>query len=213
MTADATSTAPRARTPATGPGRTRPIGIDPTAETILDAARDAILHFGIRRMTLTDVARRAGVSRMTLYRRYPSVDAVLRDLMTREFAGLISDDAAGRGVRDVREAIVSRLAVGAAALRSHPLFRKVVEAEPELLMPYVLGQMGSTQNAAAALLRAEIERGQVEGSVRPGDPALLAQTVLLVAQSWVLSAHLAPDVAEEALLGELPRILHGALAP
>jgi AcrR family transcriptional regulator len=32
-------------------------------DTILDAARDCILAVGVRRTTMTDVARRAGVSR------------------------------------------------------------------------------------------------------------------------------------------------------
>jgi AcrR family transcriptional regulator len=42
---------------------------DATTEAILDATRASVLDFGIRRTTLTDVARRAGVSRMTVYRR------------------------------------------------------------------------------------------------------------------------------------------------
>ena len=36
---------------------------------VLDAVRDCVLAVGVRRTTLTDVARRAGVSRMTLYRK------------------------------------------------------------------------------------------------------------------------------------------------
>ena len=73
---------------------------DATTEAILDATRASVLDFGIRRTTLTDVARRAGVSRMTVYRRYPDVDAVLRDLMTREFgaamAAIVGDLGGGR---------------------------------------------------------------------------------------------------------------------
>ena len=36
---------------------------------VLDAARACVLDVGVRRTTLSDVARRAGVSRMSLYRR------------------------------------------------------------------------------------------------------------------------------------------------
>lgn len=43
---------------------------DETASTILDAARAAILDFGVRRITLSDIAARAGVSRMTVYNRF-----------------------------------------------------------------------------------------------------------------------------------------------
>nr|MDT0664439.1 helix-turn-helix domain-containing protein [Micromonospora sp. DSM 115978] len=40
---------------------------------MLDAAEASLLAVGVRRTTLTDVARRAGVSRMTLYRRWPDL--------------------------------------------------------------------------------------------------------------------------------------------
>ena len=62
-------------------------------QTALDAARECVLAVGVRRTTVTDVARRAGVSRMTLYRRYPDLEAVLAALMTREFGRLIGQAA------------------------------------------------------------------------------------------------------------------------
>src|SRR5918992_4746199 len=58
-------------------------------DAALDAARDCVLAVGVRRTTLTDVARRAGLSRMTLYRRWPDVRSLVADLMTREFVGLV----------------------------------------------------------------------------------------------------------------------------
>ena len=38
-------------------------------DPVLDSARACVLAVGVRRTTMTDIARRAGVSRMTLYRR------------------------------------------------------------------------------------------------------------------------------------------------
>jgi len=46
-------------------------------EGILTATRDTVLAVGVRRTTLTDVARRAGVSRMTLYRLVPDVTTLV----------------------------------------------------------------------------------------------------------------------------------------
>jgi len=56
----------------------------------LDAARACILDVGWRRTTLTEVARRAGVSRMTIYRAWPDMPAVLADLMTREWGEVVA---------------------------------------------------------------------------------------------------------------------------
>src|SRR5919109_3205356 len=61
---------------------------------LLDAARACVLAVGVRRTTLTDVARRAGVSRMTLYRRFPDLEGVLSAMMTREFGRLVAVAAA-----------------------------------------------------------------------------------------------------------------------
>ena len=57
---------------------------------VLDAARACILDVGWRRTTLTEVARRAGVSRMTIYRTWPDMAAVLSDLMTREWGEVVA---------------------------------------------------------------------------------------------------------------------------
>src|SRR3954465_7421866 len=63
----------------------------PIPTEVLEATRAAVLAVGVRRTTLTDVARRAGVSRMTLYRLVPDVTTLILEGMTREFAALMAD--------------------------------------------------------------------------------------------------------------------------
>src|SRR3954466_14928621 len=60
-------------------------------QQILDATRASVLAVDVRRTTLTDVARRADVSRMTLYRLVPDVTTLILEVMTREFAALIAE--------------------------------------------------------------------------------------------------------------------------
>jgi AcrR family transcriptional regulator len=59
-------------------------------DRLLDAARESILAVGWRRATLTDVARRAGVSRMTVYRRWPAMRTLLGDLLVREWGAVVA---------------------------------------------------------------------------------------------------------------------------
>src|SRR3954449_5882779 len=66
-------------------------GDRPIPPEVLDATRTTVLAVGVRRTTLTDVARRAGVSRMTLYRLVPDVTTLILEVMTREFAALIAE--------------------------------------------------------------------------------------------------------------------------
>jgi AcrR family transcriptional regulator len=186
---------------------------DATTGAILDATRSSVLDFGIRRTTLTDVARRAGVSRMTVYRRYPDVDAVLRDLMTREFGAAMTEVTTRVGGPDGRSRLIARLVATIAAFRASPLMAKVVEAEPELLLPYILDRMGETHRAAIALALTDLTDGQADGSIRAGDPRTIAQVLLLIVQSFILSASIAEDVGEAAQLNELARLLDAGLRP
>lgn len=154
----------------------------------LDAARACILATGWTRTTLTDVARRAGVSRMTIYRTWPDMRTLLADLMTREWGRVVAEVAtAGEDL-----APLDRLTRGVArtvgALRSNDLLGKIVEVDPELLLPYLLQRRGRSQDNILQLLTGLVAEGQADGSVRGGDAALLARSVMLAATGFTLSA-------------------------
>ncbi|MFF9193927.1 TetR/AcrR family transcriptional regulator [Streptomyces sp. NPDC014779] len=189
------------------------------ADPVLDAARDCVLAVGVRRTTLTDVARRAGVSRMTLYRRWPDVRTLVGDLMTREWIAVAAgamppaDDD-----RPERARIVDGLVAGVAAFRAHPLFRKILDVDPELLLPYVLDRRGASQDALLGLLLTALEDGHEDGSVRRVHPDLQARSLLLVVQSFTLSLGTMadrddPELSEAAFLEELRTLLERTLAP
>ncbi|MCK8681478.1 TetR/AcrR family transcriptional regulator [Streptomyces lichenis] len=189
------------------------------ADTVLDAARDCVLAVGVRRTTLTDVARRAGVSRMTLYRRWPDVRTLVGDLMTREWIAVamsvMPEREDGTATRD---RLVDGLVAGVAAFRAHPLFHKILDVDPELLLPYMLDRRGATQDALLGLLTGALAEGHADGSVRPGRPDLQARSLLLVVQSFTLSLRTmadeaAPGLAEADFLDELRTLLERTLAP
>ncbi len=186
---------------------------DPTTDAILDAARVAVRQSGIRRTTLSDIARLAGVSRMTVYRRYPDLPAVIRDLMTREFGVLMDEIDARVDGPDGRSRLVTRAGAAVRALRDHPLLRKLLEADPELLLPYLLGRLGETQRHALELIARDVTEGQADGSIRAGDARLLAFSVLLITQSFLFSAGTAEEVEQDEVLDELATLLDAALRP
>ncbi|MFE1290647.1 TetR/AcrR family transcriptional regulator [Streptomyces sp. NPDC058751] len=188
-------------------------------DPVLDAVRDCVLAVGVRRTTLTDVARRAGVSRMTLYRRWPDVRSLVGDLMTREWI-----DVATRAMPEpdpdepTRTRIVDGLVAGAEGFRAHPLFRKIVDVDPELLLPYVLDRRGASQEALLELLADALEQGHADGSVRIAPTRRQARAVLLVVQSFTLSLRTMtdeddPELTSTAFLDELRTLLERTLTP
>lgn len=53
-------------------------------QRILDAASDLFVHYGYDKSTVSDIARRAGVSKGTIYLHFQSKDALLEGLIIRE---------------------------------------------------------------------------------------------------------------------------------
>nr|WP_145486795.1 MULTISPECIES: TetR/AcrR family transcriptional regulator [Streptomyces] len=192
---------------------------DAESDPILDAVRDCVLAVGVRRTTLADVARRAGVSRMTLYRRWPDLRTLVGDLMTREWIGVATRaiPAPAPGL-DTRTRMVEGLVAGVAVFRAHPLFRKIVDVDPELLLPYVLDRRGASQLALLALLTEGLREGHEDGSVRPAHTERQARALLLTVQSFTLSLRTMtdeddPELDSAAFLGELRTLLERILRP
>lgn len=154
------------------------------ADLALDAAREAILAVGWSRTTLTDVARRAGVSRMTIYRNWPDMRSLLADLMTREWTALVQVDTDGA---DALERLVRSGVATVRAIRGNPLFARIVELDPELLLPYLLERPGRSQSLVVELVADQIRAGQTSGEIRDGDPVLLARSVVLACHGFTLS--------------------------
>ncbi len=161
-----------------------------TEDLALDAAREAILAVGWSRTTLTDIARRAGLSRMTLYRRWPVMNALLADLMTREWAGLVDLDSPST---DHRERLVHGIVGTVRALRANELFTRIIELDPQMVLPYLLERPGRSQELVLSLLEAEISAGQQAGEIRAGDPRLLARSVVLAAHGFTFSTQTMTD--------------------
>jgi AcrR family transcriptional regulator len=182
-------------------------------DVLLDAAKACVLDVGVRRTTLSGVARAAGVSRMTLYRRFPDVRSLLAALMTREFGALLALASSG-GTGTARERLVSATVTGVLALAADPLMRAMLDRDAELLLPYVVERVGGVQRAAERYLRAELRAGHRDGSVRVAQPAAQARALFLVAQAFVLSMRPATGhVSRAALIRELTHLINGALIP
>ena len=182
-------------------------------DAYLDAARDCILDVGWRRTTLTEVARRAGVSRMTIYRTWADMPTLLGDLMTREWAGVVTEHVTedGPAIARITEGIVGTVR----QLRHNELFVRIVELDPELILPYLFSRRGRSQELILAITAQAVVEGQRTGEVRRGNPVAVARALLLAAHGFVLSVHtMVDDEATEAELDdELATLITRTLAP
>src|SRR3954447_8229183 len=184
-------------------------------DAYLDAARDCILDVGWRRTTLTEVARRAGVSRMTIYRTWADMPQLLGDLMTREWAGVVTAQVQAEEARPALDRIVAGISGTVRMLRINELFVRIVELDPELILPYLFTRRGRSQDLILALTADAIAEGQKAREIRKGNPVAMARGLLLATHGFVLSVHTMVDeeATEQELDAELATLLTRSLRP
>ncbi len=183
--------------------------VESTDARIIDAAADCVIAFGVDRVTLAEIARRAGVSRPTVYRRWPDTQAILAALLTTRITNALGEVTVDG---TDREAIVKRMVGMAERLRDDEVIMSVLSSAPALAMVYIAQRMGTSQQILLEVLAGALATAQADGSVRPGDPRQLAAMCLLIVQSAIQSAQMvAPVLDVTALDIELAHSLNGYL--
>lgn len=180
-------------------------------DRILEAAATCVRDFGIERVTLAEIARRAGVSRPTVYRRWPDTQTILAALLTDRVIGTWNETPA---LRSGRKGLVERIVAVATTLRRDDLIRTVLRSAPELAMVYIADRLGTSQQVLIDIVAEEIRDAQRDKSIRRGDPRQLAAMVLLITQSVIQSGQIvAPILDDDAMATQLNHALNGYLSP
>src|SRR5947209_8509840 len=129
------------------------VAADPFSQRILDAAFDQFKTVGVRRSSIDDVARRAKVGRVTVFRRFESKDGLVRALLLREGQRLADEvDAAMAEVDSVEGQIVEGFIRTLRAVQKHPLLTGMLAAEPETLLPLFTTEGAEALAVARAFL-------------------------------------------------------------
>lgn len=178
-----------------------------TRERILDAAFDALEDFGLTRTTVEDVAQRAGLSRQTVYRYFPSKDALIVSLVAREEEQFIS------GVRDAIEGhddLGPSMANGVRFVlrfaREHPLLDRLVSTDPLAFLPYL------TTRGLPVVIRAREAMVDLIAPRAPHLPAEALRGALDAATRAIVSYVLTPsERPDEVVAADLTAMLMATL--
>lgn len=161
-----------------------------TRARILDAALARFERYGLRRSTIEDIARSAGLSRVTIHRHFGTKEVLIQEVVLREGRRFLDDLGTAIAEQDdPAEALADGFAFALERLRSHSLFNRLLEAEPDVLLPYLTGEGGSL----LALARSWVA-GRLAGRVRAGRlPPIDAEGAAEVLARLVLSFLLTPQ--------------------
>jgi TetR/AcrR family transcriptional regulator, repressor for uid operon len=161
---------------------------DATSERILDAALALAAASGLRHLTMDDVARRAGVGRMTVYRRFSDRDGLVEALVIRETRRCL---AALDGAADASQPIADQVAEGfVTSIRlatEHPLLARLTRVEPEVVLDFLNTGPAGAFGAAVAFLSHRLRQSQEAGVLGPHvDVGVTAELLARLAFSFVL---------------------------
>ncbi|MGV7440230.1 TetR/AcrR family transcriptional regulator [Mycobacterium persicum] len=175
---------------------------------ILAAAASCVRDYGVDKVALAEIARRAGVSRPTVYRRWPDTRSIIAALLTSHITDVLGELPLDG---DDREAVVRQVVAVADRLRRDDLIKALMHSD--LARVYITERLGTSQQFLIEGLAARLKVAQRSGSVRAGDPRQLATMVLLIAQSTIQSVDIVnPILDSQALAAELTYSLNGYLA-
>ncbi|MBO9522869.1 MAG: helix-turn-helix transcriptional regulator [Nocardioidaceae bacterium] len=161
---------------------------------ILDAAQRVFEQYGARRANVEDVAKAAGISRSTLYRAYPTKEALLQAVLDREIDEFFDQlDALASGLPP-REAIVECFTAGMALTREIPLLARLVETEPEIITG-----IGGSSNTSVILGSADrvAQTLRRSGATMPDHELhVVSELMLRIAYTYMLNPHGTVDMTD-----------------
>lgn len=132
---------------------------DPTGERILEAALQTMLSFGLRRATVDEIARRAGVSHMTVYRRWSNKTELVLAVLMREAQTMFSAiDREIAALKSPEDKLVAGFTGIYWHVHTHPLMQRAVETDPESVLPVLTNGAGPALDMATTYLAGHVSR-------------------------------------------------------
>jgi AcrR family transcriptional regulator len=152
-------------------------------DRVLEGARNAFCRQGISGASMDEIATAVGVTKHTIYRRYPSKAALLEAVVERDLsrfeAEMRSVPGSGTAASDPIMALkgVARRFFQSCITPEDVAFVSFLHAEGAFSddMRRKLGEWGKVANAP---LRERIEQAQAAGCIRPGDPAKICEVLV-----------------------------------
>jgi len=156
-------------------------------EKLLESALSAFLDFGIKRTSMGEIARRAGISPATLYRRFESKNELVEAVSVREAQRFVAEiDKRVQKVEGVEEQLVEIFVAVITAIAGNELLRRLLRTEPDLILPRLTTEAGPIIAVGRTYL-AEKLRELRSGADDDFDADLIAEIMARLALSLALT--------------------------
>ncbi|BDT91871.1 putative TetR-family transcriptional regulator [Nocardia sputorum] len=193
-------------------------GVD---ERIMDAALDRLLQFGIRRASLEDIARMAGLSRITIHRRFAGKDNLIEAVLARETRRMLAEVTAIAATADSVDAqIEDTMLYVLLQTRIHRLVTQLLRVAPDEALRFSTVQGERLVSIGIEYIVGMLTHARSAGLIAAYDPHPVAELVARLAHSLLLtpgggSVDFTDDERARAFVRTtiVPLIKHGITRP
>ncbi|MBO9523615.1 MAG: TetR/AcrR family transcriptional regulator [Nocardioidaceae bacterium] len=169
---------------------------------ILEAALEQFALTGVSRTSTDDVARRAGVNRATVYRRFGTREQLLAAAYLHEAGRVLEElttrvpDVGAGAAFDPAANVVTMFTEAVALMRDNRLLQRMLEVDHDLVVVGMTTGAADVLAFAADVLAQRVrELHEWRGTKPPADPHDLGITVARLIQSLVLTPAAGPDLS------------------
>ncbi|KZM74172.1 TetR/AcrR family transcriptional regulator [Nocardia terpenica] len=157
-------------------------------EQLLESALSAFLDFGIKRTSMGEIARRAGISPATLYRRFESKNDLVEAVGVREaqlFVAEIEERVAG--IADDEDQLAEIFVAFITLLARNELLQRLLRTEPDMILPRLTTEAGPILAVGRAYLADKLRGLQKTNPELEFDADLVAEIMARLAHSLALT--------------------------
>lgn len=153
---------------------------------VMDAALAALVTFGVRHTSVAAIARRAGVSHMTVYRMWPKKDELINATLDREARAVFDRvDRTVAGIEDVADCLTAGFTEIFWAFYAHPLLKAEFERNPDVVLRALTISAEPTFSRSVTYLAGHIERRTQLG---PTEARTIASALVRMTHSLLLTS-------------------------
>jgi AcrR family transcriptional regulator len=161
-------------------------------EAILTAAMDLLAEAGYARLTMDQVAARAGVGKASVYLRWPNKVALVAQAIQQRSA-VVPDIRDNGSVREDMLAFLRGLLRGkSAGARALAAVTGEIASNPELRQAWRRSLVATLSSCVRVIVERAVERGELPAAT---DVELLSTLPLTLLQNWRLEHDQGPDDA------------------
>lgn len=159
-----------------------------TAEKILDVATQVFLEFGYKRTSVDYVAKKSGISRVTVYRHFSDKEALFQAILMRDLASASTQiESKLSKLATTENPVVAGFVMTVLAARKHPLIQRFMETEPEWLTLHMTVEGKSLFQFTCATAAAFLKQDKFKGWLNEDNLDLLAEVLIRLLFSAVLT--------------------------